>query len=103
RFLHLLGSERADQSRVLENFDERLIRDGVELLDGFSLYIGLTGGSQNIEQASPAKVTGEDFPRQADLGQQRGKFPGRGWIACLGLSDESGECKGFAVHECLQD
>src|SRR5207248_11486180 len=49
------------------------------------------------------KVTGEHFARQSDLAQQRGKFPRRGRIARLGLSDESSKCNGFAVHECLQD
>jgi hypothetical protein len=77
----------------MENFDNGVIADIVEFLDGLALDIGLAGEPENIIEACPTKVTIDQFSDQADMRHERREFSNCSDIACLGISNESVECE----------
>ena len=54
---------------ALKDLDEVVVRDGIQLLDGLSLNIGLTGRAKNIDQPCTPKILGNELADQANLGQ----------------------------------
>ncbi len=72
----------------LKDLDEVVVRNGIQLLDGLSLDIGLTGRPKDIDQPCTPKILRNQFADQADLGQQTGKFSGRTWIRRLTPNDK---------------
>jgi hypothetical protein len=74
---------------VLKDFDEVVVRDGVQFLDRFPLHIRIAGGSKNIDQSGSPKILRNELADQTNLSQQTGEFSRGILMRGLTLNDKA--------------
>jgi hypothetical protein len=74
---------------MLKDFDKGIIRNDIQLLDRFPLYIGLACGTENVEQAGSAKLLSNEFSNETNLAEKAREFLCRSLMRVLILDDKS--------------
>src|SRR5438132_1457639 len=94
----LFGSHYAQMPVVTHRTADRVLGELIKLLDGFTLYIDLTGVTQDLHQAGLVDFTRNDLCRQRQRGQDSRKVSGRFRMHPLFIENMLLNCCDFSLH-----